>query len=189
MPDHITEKVLSFWFDAREADGTLARREAWFKKDPAFDDAIAAEFSAECERALAGDLDGLMETAKGCLALIILLDQFPRNIFRGSPHAFASDEKAREVARHVLDKGFDQGMQAVERLFLYLPFEHSEDMADQQRMLELAQALGEDRLIDYAQRHFDIIARFGRFPHRNEALGRESTEEEKAFLQQPNSSF
>ena len=189
MSEDVTKRVLSFWFGPPEADGTLARREAWFKKDPAFDEAIAAKFSVDCERALAGDLNSLMKTAEGCLALIILLDQFPRNIFRGSPRAFASDEKARQVARHVLDKEFDQGMQAVERLFLYLPFEHSEDVVDQERMLELTQALGDDRLIEYARRHFDIIACFGRFPHRNEALGRESTEEEKAFLEQPDSSF
>ena len=189
MTDDIAEQVLSFWFTPPGPDGRLSKREEWFKRTDAFDATIAEKFAADCERALAGELDRLMETPKGCLALIILLDQFPRNIFRGSPRAFASDAKAREVTRHVLDHGFDQGLDVVERVFLYLPLEHSEDMADQNRMVELTEVLGDDNYVDYAVRHRDIVARFGRFPHRNAALGRESTAEEITFLEGPNSSF
>ena len=189
MTDDITERVLSFWFPPPGPDGTRPKREEWFKRTDAFDAAIADQFTADCERALAGDLDRLMETPAGCLALIILLDQFPRNIFRGIPRAFASDAKAREVTRHVLERGFDQGLDMVERVFLYLPLEHSEDMADQDRMVELSKTLGDDNYVDYAIRHRDIVARFGRFPHRNATLGRESTAEELTFLEGPNSSF
>ena len=187
--DETVRRVLSFWFGEPGADGSLPKRQEWFRKDPAFDAAIAEGFGGDCEKAARGDLDALMATAEGCLALLILLDQFPRNMFRGSRLAFATDGKAREVTRHALKHGFDAALAPVQRVFLYLPLEHSEDLADQERMVALAEALGDADLVDYAVRHRDIIARFGRFPHRNAALGRASTEEEAAFLQEPNSSF
>ncbi|MCY1012744.1 DUF924 domain-containing protein [Nannocystis pusilla] len=124
------------------------------------------------------------------MALVILLDQFPRNMFRGTPEAFASDAKAREVANAALDAGHEHALTQEERLFLYLPLEHSEELADQERCVELMRALDETPMwLDYAVRHRDVIARFGRFPHRNAVLGRESTAEECEFLMQPGSSF
>lgn len=129
----------------------------------------------------------------GCLALIILLDQFPRNMFRGTPQAFATDPLALAVAQHTIAQGWDQQMLPVQRWFIYLPFEHSEDLACQQRSLELWQQLASDSesqsAIAYAQKHYDVIQQFGRFPHRNAILGRMSTPKEEAFLQRPGSAF
>ena len=189
MNDKTVHRVLSFWFGEPDADGSFSKRQEWFRKDPTFDAEITERFGGDYEKAARGDLDALMATAEGCLALLVLLDQFPRNMFRASPRAFATDAKAREVTRHALEQGFDAALAPVQRVFVYLPLEHSEDLADQERMVALAEALGDADLVDYAVRHRDIIARFGRFPHRNAALGRASTEEEAAFLQEPNSSF
>lgn len=134
-----------------------------------------------------------MTTADPCLALILLLDQLPRNLFRGSPRAFSCDPAARQAASHAVDRGFDRSVAPVRRWFIYLPFEHSEDLADQRRALELYGSLPADNDRDLclraAQRHYDIIARFGRFPHRNEVLGRSSTAEEAAFLRETGSRF
>ena len=131
----------------------------------------------------------MVDSARGCLALIVLLDQFSRNMFRGTARAFAADAKALSVACAALDRGFDQEAPAVLRSFFYLPFEHSEVLADQERSVALFEALGDADGLDYAIRHHDIIARFGRFPHRNELLGRENTPEESTFLTQPGSRF
>ena len=185
----LIERVLSFWFGADWATGTPARRPEWFQPDPAFDAGIGRAFAGDVERAAAGDFDSLMESAHGGVALAILLDQFPRNLFRGTARAFAADPRARTAARHALERGLDLALPQVMRLFLYLPFEHSEDLADQQRSVVLFEALGDAEWLDYAVRHRDIVARFGRFPHRNAALGRTSTAEELAFLKTPNSSF
>ena len=126
----------------------------------------------------------------GCLALCILLDQVPRNLFRGTPRAFILDPAAREVTRHALQQGFDSGLKETERMFLYLPLEHSEDLSDQQDCVRLMGALPNGaEYLSYAERHRDVIARFGRFPHRNGILGRDSTEEELEFLKQSGSSF
>ena len=186
--------VLHFWFGA---PGTAIRgtfREAWFKKDPAFDDEIRRHFLGTTEAAARGELDRWQSDREGALALVILLDQFPRNLHRGSPKAFAADPKAREVARTAIDRGFDVQSTSCERMFFYLPFEHSENLADQERSVELFKRLAEDdpsraEIVPYALRHQEIIQRFGRFPHRNAALGRESTEDEIAFLKEPMSSF
>ncbi|WP_338089144.1 DUF924 family protein [Nannocystis pusilla] len=152
--------------------------------------ARSAAPSASCTRAASGALDGWGAAPRGALALVILLDQFPRNMFRGTPEAFASDAKAREVANAALDAGHEHALTQEERLFLYLPLEHSEELADQERCVELMRALDETPMwLDYAVRHRDVIARFGRFPHRNAVLGRESTAEECEFLMQPGSSF
>ena len=173
-------EVLEFWFGQD--------RKRWFVKDPAFDDEIRARFLPLYERAFQGSVAHWNAEPRGSLALVILFDQFPRNMFRGTPRAFASDELARTGARTIVDKGWDKTMTADERTFAYLPFEHSESLEDQIRCCELMAPLGEE-LLGYAVRHREIIARFGRFPHRNAALGRESTPEETEFLKTPGSGF
>ncbi|MCP5372764.1 MAG: DUF924 domain-containing protein [Hyphomicrobiales bacterium] len=181
--------ILDFWFGPPGADGALPKREEWFRGGPAFDTRVAEVLGPWHTRAAAGALDRWADTADGALALVLLLDQAPRNLFRGDPRAFATDAHARQVAAGALDRGFDRDMQVVQRLFLYLPFEHGEDLADQDRSVALFAALGDADYLDYAQRHRDIIVRFGRFPHRNAVLGRASSTEEAAFLTQPGSSF
>lgn len=176
------DDVLTFWF----APG---RKESWFGKSDAFDREIGARFGSLMEDAAAGRLGHWTATPRGSLALCILLDQFPRNVWRGTPRAFASDARAREVAAHALAAGQDRCLTPDERMFFYLPFEHSEDPGDQERCVRLMAELGDPEWLEYAVRHRDIIARFGRFPHRNAVLGRASTDEERAFLEEPNSSF
>ncbi len=184
--------VLEFWF------GERARR-LWFEKNQEFDDEIRACFGANVAAARNGDLDFWARAAGSSLALVVLLDQFPRNIYRGTARAFAADPKARRVAGYAIDREFDRRTPLDRRPFFYLPFEHSEDAADQARCVALFQrwadahdgtarerALGQ---MTYVRRHQKIIDRFGRFPHRNAILGRESTPEEIAFLSEPNSSF
>jgi len=179
--------VLTFWF----AGDPAAHRKVWFEKDAAFDTACA-DFKAACDLAKAGALDAWAETPKGGLALLILLDQVSRNLHRGTAEAFAADAKARTIARAMLARGLDQALTPVERMFVYLPFEHSEDLADQDLSVRLFAALdaasGGD-IHDYAVRHRDVIRRFGRFPHRNAALGRANTPEEDAYLAEPDAGF
>ena len=174
------QDVHRFWFGSE--------RKAWFEKNPAFDDEIRRRFLSLYEHGAAGKLASWQQAPADCLALVILLDQFPRNMFRGSARAFAADALALEAARHALAMRFDQRLSIDERTFLYLPFEHSESLADQQQACELMQPLGGE-VYDYAVRHKAIIERFGRFPHRNAALGRASTPEEIAFLKTPGSTF
>jgi len=185
----LTERLLSFWFGDGWQSAAPEPRPEWFKPNPDFDGEIARLFGAEVERAMADGFSELAEGAHGSLALILLLDQFPRNLFRGTARAFATDGRALAVARQALERGFDAALPPVMRLFVYLPFEHSEDLADQERSVALFRALGNAEWLDYAVRHRDIVARFGRFPHRNAALGRPTTAEEAAFLKTPNSSF
>jgi uncharacterized protein (DUF924 family) len=185
------DDLLLFWFGPPAQRG---RRDArWFGKDEAFDSECRARFLPLHERAATGELSAWRNRAAECLALILLLDQLPRNMFRGTRRAFATDTLALEAARHALAQGFDEDMLPVERLFLYLPFEHSERLADQIAACELTQPLeGFAETGDayrYALAHRRIIERFGRFPHRNAILGRDSTPEELEFLQQPGSSF
>lgn len=187
--DDVVRRVLAFWFGAPDDGGVFPFRDIWFEKSDAFDAQIADQFKADYERAARGGLDTLMATAEACLALVILLDQFPRNMFRGEARSYATDEKARRVADHALAGGFDGDLQTHQRFFLYLPFEHSEDLADQVRYTALALSLDDRNRMKYAHRHHEIIERFGRFPHRNAALGRPSTPEELAFLEEPDSSF
>ncbi|MBP0463269.1 DUF924 domain-containing protein [Roseomonas sp. PWR1] len=178
--------ILAFWF----AEGPDTFREAWFKRDDAFDAEIRARFGAMIDPARDGAFDGWMDGAEGALALAILLDQFPRNTRRGSADAFACDAKALEVARQaVLARRLDLALAPTQRIFLYLPFEHSEAMADQDLSVALFEGLRDDPrhakpggTIDYAWRHRAVIQRFGRFPHRNAALGRASTAAEEAWL-------
>jgi uncharacterized protein (DUF924 family) len=174
--------VLTFWF-ADEA------RDLWFEKNATFDATCRQQLGALADDAAAGRLNVWASTPRGALALVILLDQVPRNLHRGTPAAFAQDAKAREVARRALSAGLDADLAPAERLFLYLPFEHSEDAADQALAVELIERLGHPDWTDATRRHRDIILRFGRFPHRNAALGRPSTPEELAFLAEPGSSF
>jgi uncharacterized protein (DUF924 family) len=167
-------QVLAFWRDAGS--------DKWFKKDTAFDDAIRQRFLETYEAAAAGALSGWDATPEGALALLIVLDQFPRNIFRGSPRTYAADPVARAVADRALARGFDQQVPVDQRQFFYLPFEHSEALADQDRSCALCRATGDAELVKWAELHADIIRRFGRFPHRNAVLGRTTTPEEQAFL-------
>ena len=184
MRHHHAQDVIDFWFGSGPDYGKRHKR--WFEKDPAFDAEITEGFLPLYEE-LAHNMAWL-DDARGCLARIVVLDQFPRQMFRGQPRAFATDPLALQAARLALERRYDQGCLPVERLFLYLPFEHSEALADQQRACELMRPLG-DELYDYALRHKAIIEQFGRFPHRNAILERESTPEEIEFLKQPGSSF
>ena len=186
----IANRVRDFWFGPEGSDTYGAPRSEWFEVIPSFDDAIRAGFLGDVESALVGDLDALGDdNAQDCLALLILLDQFPRNLFRGQARAFAGDERALMLANWAIDMGFDTQVLPFQQFFFYLPYEHSENLADQQRCIQLVTAMGDDDLLKYAVAHHGIIAQFGRFPHRNEALGRSSTAEEIEFLKEPNSSF
>jgi uncharacterized protein (DUF924 family) len=185
------EEVLEFWFGREGEPGYGEFREAWFKKDPKFDRLVRNRFEALYELAAAGDLDDWKEEARSCLALVIVLDQFPRNMFRGDPRSYATDRKAQETAEHAVDRALDRELPEFQRTFLYIPFMHSEDLEHQRRSVELFRGLGgsETDSSYYAVRHMEIIERFGRFPHRNEVLGRRTTPEEAEFLTQPGSSF
>jgi uncharacterized protein (DUF924 family) len=166
--------VVSFWRDAGP--------ERWFDKDDKFDQEIRDRFLATHEAASAGKLTEWETSAQGTLALLILLDQFPRNMFRGDTRSFASDSLARSIAAGALVRGFDAQVQPDMRGFFYLPFEHSEDLVDQERAVAFYKTIGDADGLKWAELHADIIRRFGRFPHRNNLLGRVSTPEEKAFL-------
>ena len=189
-----TRAVLDFWFLPAGHAGHGAYRPEWFRKDGAFDAAIRANFGADVERALDGTAsDGTDETL---LARILLLDQFTRNIYRNTPRAFAGDAQAKALAETLVTAGRDKNLSPWQRWFAYLPFEHGESLLDQERSVALFSALARemqheafDSACDYAVRHREVIARFGRFPHRNSILGRESTASEIEFLKQPGSSF
>jgi uncharacterized protein (DUF924 family) len=184
MIDHRAREVLEFWFDPALDAAHLNQR--WFGKDAAFDAEILRRFLALYEEGAAGRLAAWKRSAHEGLALVILLDQFPRNMFRGQAGAFATDAMAREAARALLPRAAE--LSPEERLFACLPFEHSESLDDQDLACTLTAPLGAD-LLRYAQRHREIIERFGRFPHRNQILGRASTTEEVEFLKQPGSGF
>ena len=166
--------ILGFW--------RAAGPEKWFKKSDRFDDAIRLKFEPVHHAAARGAYDGWAATADGALALLILLDQFPRNLYRNSAHAFATDPKARAIARAAVEAGFHREVEKDLAGFFLLPFEHSEDLADQDYGLAVALEIGDAELIKWSKIHRDIVARFGRFPHRNPALGRATTPEEQAFL-------
>ena len=168
------QSVVAFW--------RAAGPKKWFNKDAAFDDEIRARFLPTYQAAAAGRLADWENTPEGALALLIALDQFPRNMFRGNARTFAADPLAREVADRAIAKGFDRQVSPDERQFFYLPFEHSELLADQERGVVLFRATGDAELLKWAELHADIIRKFGQFPHRNAALGRVTTAEEQAFL-------
>jgi uncharacterized protein (DUF924 family) len=189
----LIREVLDFWFGEAGHPERGTMRKQWFRADPAFDAEIRIRFENDMVAAARGELDGLSATAEGVLTLLILLDQFPRNLFRGTPRAFASDPKARAVARLALSMNLDTMLSPIQRIFIYLPFEHSEDIDDQVRSVTLFNSLPQEpwrvQAVDYAFRHHDIIQRFKRFPHRNAILGRPSTPEEIEFLKEEGSSF
>lgn len=176
------DEVLRFWIENTPPE----RR---FKKDAAFDAEIASNFAPLVEHLTANPPGTNGLTPRSALAAIIVLDQFPRNIFRGSPRAFASDTTALALAKATVEARLDQELPPEGRLFVYLPFEHSEAIEDQDRSVALIEALGDPEWTRYAFAHRDIIRRFGRFPHRNAAVGRVSTSDELAFLSEPGSSF
>jgi uncharacterized protein (DUF924 family) len=186
-------EVLAFWFGAPDSPERGRPRKCWFEKSESFDGAVRSRFLGVYERAAAGELAHWERSPMAALALVVVLDQFSRNMFRGQARAFAADPLALRVARSIVNHGFDGLLRPVERWFVYLPFEHAEELAAQRRSIALFDGLagypGSARVMDYAQRHYTIIARFGRFPHRNAMLGRESTPEEVEFLSQPGSSF
>lgn len=179
------DEILEFWFGKEDDPGYGQFREEWFAADPEFDEEIRNRFLKTHEEARAGRLDHWQQHPRSALALVILLDQFSRNMFRGSPRMYDTDARARSVAGNAVKEGLDQELPAFQRWFLYMPFMHSEDPADQRRSVELFRAMGEDveTNLDYAIGHKETIERFGRFPHRNEILGRESTPEEVEFLE------
>ena len=187
------EEILEFWFGNPSQPDYGKPRKVWFVKKSAFDEEVRSRFLSTYQQAAAGELDTWQDSPRSCLALILLLDQLPRNLFRNQPQMLATDPKALSVAQHAVAQGFDQEFLPVQRWFIYLPFEHSENLQHQHRAVELFSTLEDDlesgETIDYAYRHLRVIERFGRFPHRNAILGRESTPEEVAFLKQPGSAF
>ena len=199
--EQVKDELLEFWFgdDPDDASVAAAKAELWWGHKPETDELLRERFGTAASAASVGILDHWAGSPRGRLALILLLDQIPRVVNRGSPEAFAMDVDARKVASQGIESGADRLLRPIERVFFYLPFEHSEEIEDQDRSLVLFRELvnevpAEHRetfasFLDYAVRHREVIARFGRFPHRNIVLGRESTPEEKAFLEQPGSSF
>ncbi|KAB8331030.1 DUF924 domain-containing protein [Scytonema tolypothrichoides VB-61278] len=186
-------EILDFWFGSFGSPDYGKPKSFWFSKKPEFDEELRIRFLIDYQKAAGGYLDDWMDFPDSCLALILLLDQFPRSMFRDTPEAFATDWEALSVAQHAVAKGYDQKLLPVQRWFVYLPFEHSENLEHQSQAVRLFQQLGDDpdsvSCIDYAVRHMQVIERFGRFPHRNKILGRVSTPEEKEFLKQKGSSF
>ena len=187
------DEILDYWFGDPNDPEYGKLREFWFRGGPKADDEIRARFLADYEAAVAGHYEEFESSPRGILALILLLDQFPRNMFRGKAHAFATDDKALALAKHAIDAGLESHLRGWERVFLYLPFEHAEDIAEQRRSLALFEKLDDfedaEQSLEHARRHLEVIERFGRFPHRNAVLGRDTTPEEAEFLKEPNSSF
>jgi uncharacterized protein (DUF924 family) len=196
-------EILTFWFGPTRPDGggggSQPRFDLWFGKDPQVDEAIRTRFMPDIEAAGSGRLDAWVGTARGRLALILLLDQFPRNVWRGSPRAFAYDAKALGLAWGGLAEGHDLRLKPFERAFMYMPLEHAEDPAAQEESVRAFERLARrvpaklrppiEGFVEYARRHAEIIDRFGRFPHRNAVLGRPTRPEEAHFLEQPGASF
>jgi uncharacterized protein (DUF924 family) len=201
MTDETPASIHAFWFGEMADDGTVASRQAklWWGKDDQVDAGMRQRFARWVAMAGHGGLDAWADTPPGLLSLVLLTDQFPRNIHRGRPEAFATDAVARLWVHRALEHDMQRLLRPIERLFLYLPLEHSESLADQDLAVAHLEALARqqadqgsqafDGYADYARRHREVIARFGRFPHRNAILGRISSAEELAFLQQPGSSF
>lgn len=191
-PSERAGAILDFWFGALDADGLPAPKvmQRWFESDPAFDAEVRERFGADLERVDA--LSGLEADPWGALALVVLTDQFPRNIHRGTPRAFAFDEQARGVARRAIETGHEAGLRPIERIFLYMPLEHAEDIGLQDESVRRFRALAEEvpahlretfaSFARHAENHREVIARFGRFPHRNALLGRYSTAAERVYL-------
>jgi len=200
MPDQ-PESVLAFWFGAPGSAAEVAGRQSklWFGKSPANDQAVIERFAATLTAATAGQLDHWAHTPRGRLALVIVLDQFPHHVHRDQPQAFATDPQSLALSIAALESGEDRKLAPIERVFLYLPLEHAESLDLQERSVSLYEQLAHeaaaderalfDGFLDYARKHRDVVVRFGRFPHRNEILGRPSTPDELEFLKQPGSRF
>ena len=169
------QKIIDFWF----ADDV---RKLWFNSTAEFDRSLCERFEDALQQAGRGELEHWMENAEGCLALVILLDQFPLNMFRGSAQSFASEGQSREVARVAIENGFDKVLAAEQQAFLYMPFMHSEDLADQELALKLFDQPGMESNLRFARHHHAVVETYGRFPHRNAALGRINTEVETEYL-------
>jgi uncharacterized protein (DUF924 family) len=199
--DIASDDVLRFWFDDLKSDSDFPeqRFSLWFTKNPKTDETIRSQFSLAINQATIGELDSWSDKPRSCLALIILLDQFRRNIFRDTSDAFSSDSKALELSRSAVGQMFDKQLRPIERVFMYLPFEHSEALADQHRSVELYKKLKADSppeirermqsFVDYAEKHRKVILEYGRFPHRNLILDRQSTPAEIEYLKKPGSGF
>lgn len=184
--------ILEFWFGSTDKVGKA--RKAWFIKNSEFDQSIRIRFQDDYQKAAAGELDHWQQTAPGCVALILLLDQFPRNMFRSDPRAFATDLKSQAITQQAIARSLDQELPALQRWFLYIPLMHSENLEHQRQSVELFSQLKDAEpetasAFIYAVRHLEVIEQFGRFPHRNQLLNRASTPEEIEFLKQPGSSF
>src|SRR5262245_14525122 len=192
------EEILLFWL-GDDPKNPLRNSSLWWKKDPAFDQEIREKFEGDLKKAVKGDCEAWKETPRGCLAFVILLDQFSRNMYRETPKSFAQDILALTVCLEGIKKGFDRQLLPMERTFLYMPLQHSEDPKIQRRGVEAFRRLAEEAPenlkkdlegnLQYDLRHAEIVERFGRFPHRNRILGRSSTQEEIEFLKTPGSSF
>ena len=183
----LAESILVFWFAPEPGSDPGLIRSSWFFPTQEFDQLCTTRFLTSYEDAARGCLENWKNEPRSCLALILLLDQFPRNMFRDTARAFATDAKARELARHAIASGFERQFSPVMRMFLYLPLEHSENMKDQLESIRLARALAAENpdhavVLKSAEEHLEVIRRFGRFPGRNHALGRQSTQEEVDFL-------
>ncbi len=181
------DEILEFWFGAEGADDVSQTQSRWFIPSPEFDRLCTERFLHHYEAAARGSLEKWRFEPRSCIALVLLLDQFPRNMFRNTPRAFATDAKARDIVRHAVAQGIDRALSPVQRMFLYLPLEHSENLDDQSESVRLTRGLvaedpGMTDVLKYAEQHLEIIRRFGRFPARNAALGRQSTKEELDFL-------
>ncbi len=195
------ESILEYWFGTEADDAVAARRQAelWWKKNSKVDQEIRERFASLLDAAVNGSLDDWLTDPRGRLAMIILADQFSRNMYRDTPRSFAFDSYAQTWCKAGLESGAHRLLRPIERVFFYLPMEHSESLEDLQLSVALCKELAEsvpdahrelfDSYLNYAVRHHDFVQRFGRFPHRNAILGRESTDEEVAFLQKPGSSF
>ncbi len=186
-------EILDFWFGTPDSSEYGHSRSQWFTKNPEFDQQMRSLFLPHYQLASRRELDSWKDQPLSCLALIILLDQFPRNVFRGTPQSFTTDNLALQLADWAIAQGFDQQLLSVQRWFIYLPLEHDENLVNQERSVELFADFKDDpeggNTYEYAIRHRDVIAKFGRFPHRNIILGRKSTPAEIELLQQPGSSF
>jgi uncharacterized protein (DUF924 family) len=188
------EAVLDFWFGAPDSAEFGSARKAWFAKDDAFDASVRDRFGALIERALRGELEGWAESPRSALAQVLLLDQLTRNAFRGTARSFAGDARALAAASRMVGARQDEALPPFMRAFVYMPFEHAEGLAMQDEAIRLVARLVSEApehadMLDYAHRHRAVIERFGRFPHRNDILGRRATAEEIAFVQQPGSGF
>ena len=187
------ERILDFWFGRAQDNDYGKPRKFWFIKNPDIDREIKSRFESTYRAAARGQLNHWQTSLLSCLALIIVLDQFPRNMYREHPLAFATDSQALKIARNAVEQNYDQQLLPVQRWFVYLPFEHSENLSHQETAVQLFASLEKNpdnqRSLEYARKHLQVIQRFGRFPHRNQILKRESTPEEVAFLQQPGSRF